>query len=224
MKDENQFCVGLSKDTWKRLEMGETNKNTEKDQTRRDVALLLQTGRITLTRNGIKWWDWTMGNIRRYGHDLSCFYFEAGRKARSGEGIFILCTDQGKLIHQQLTAMKTFYQFDTLCQRGMDIEKIALKLFPQTLLSSSISPATMPRSYSHKDPQGSEQLKRRSVERWNSVPCNVTTSSRSSCDPMMPQVHLSSPSSAPPIRRSLPPPATPTLPHDNAALNSDHTP
>ncbi|KAG0729805.1 Fibroblast growth factor receptor substrate 2 [Chionoecetes opilio] len=113
--EESQFLVRLNPDTQEKFQVSDEGEAGEKGPW---VRLLLKTDRLVVVREG-RSWEWKLGCLRRYGHSKSDFYFESGRKSRTGEGMFAFDTDQGEKIHAKVAMMKEFCQFDLYCQLGL---------------------------------------------------------------------------------------------------------
>lgn len=111
--EESQFLIRLKQDTRQRLQVSE-----EEEEEGNLVTLLVQADLLVLRRKG-RSWDWKLGCIRRYGYSSSEFYFESGRRSKTGEGLFTFITDIGERIHSRFTMVKEFCQFDLYCQRGV---------------------------------------------------------------------------------------------------------
>ncbi|XP_045134128.1 fibroblast growth factor receptor substrate 3-like isoform X2 [Portunus trituberculatus] len=121
--EESQFLIRLKKETEQKLQVSEDDDEEEEDNEKEAAAeelvtFLVQTDRVVVVRKE-RSWGWKLGCIRRYGYTENDFYFESGRKARTGEGLFTFLTDSGERIHSRLTMMKEFCQFDLYCQRGV---------------------------------------------------------------------------------------------------------
>lgn len=120
--EESQFLVRLKKETQQKFQVSDAEEEEEEDEKEaaagKLVTFLVQTDRVVVVRRK-RSWGWKLGCIRRYGYSESDFYFESGRKARTGEGVFTFLTDSGERIHSRLTMMKEFCQFDLYCQRGV---------------------------------------------------------------------------------------------------------
>lgn len=119
--EESQFLIRLKKETRHQLPVSDDEEEGEDEKeaaTGELVTFVVQTDRVVVVRRN-RSWGWKLGCIRRYGYSESDFYFESGRKARTGEGLYTFLTDCGERIHSRLTIMKEFCQFDLYCQRGV---------------------------------------------------------------------------------------------------------
>ena len=89
--EECQFFVKLKEDEKEKFQVSEDEEEEDKNEDDL-VTLLVQTERLVMVRSS-RSWEWRMGCIRRYGWSSTEFYFESGRKSRSGEGFLTFLTD-----------------------------------------------------------------------------------------------------------------------------------
>ncbi|XP_071545638.1 uncharacterized protein [Panulirus ornatus] len=91
-----------------------------------EAVLLVKTDSIFLQGGDLKTWSWSINAIRRYGYNTTSFHLEAGRKSKTGDGVFTFLTDKGYRIYQKVNEMKEYLQFELLCRKGKSPEDIIL--------------------------------------------------------------------------------------------------
>ncbi|XP_042225147.1 docking protein 5-like [Homarus americanus] len=113
-QEELQLPVTVSRDGGKRLGLDKAEV----------LTLLVKDGHISLLKGNCSSYKWAFTVIRKFGFTEKLFYFEAGRRAPTGEGMFIFGTDRGKRLHSYIMGIKEHIQFDLLCQKGESPERI----------------------------------------------------------------------------------------------------
>ncbi|KAG7167174.1 Docking protein 3-like [Homarus americanus] len=64
------------------------------------LTLLVKDGHISLLKGNCSSYKWAFTVIRKFGFTEKLFYFEAGRRAPTGEGMFIFGTDRITVGHR----------------------------------------------------------------------------------------------------------------------------
>lgn len=70
----------------------EENKENLEEKEGAWVTMVVQRDRLVVVQED-RGWGWKLGCIRRYGYSTTSFYFESGRKARTGIGVYTFLTD-----------------------------------------------------------------------------------------------------------------------------------
>lgn len=137
--EESQFIVKIEKDTRQKLPVTDDEYDDEEEDEKKKtevwVTLMLQGDRLVVVRDA-RSWEWRLGYIRRYGYSSSSFYFESGRKSRTGKAVYTFITDCCQRIHSRLTMVKEFCQFDLYCQRGVILDLLLVNNTPPSRVRS----------------------------------------------------------------------------------------